>query len=1249
MRQASVSYQVTHPLGLTIRIVVVPTLACNAETEAKQESNQVNLLYSLRLPPSQPHHVSFYSSAYTQMFAYLLHTVGNCVPLTLVVAAVNWLDGETKKRTRLEKVGEERVYRGLKPLCDVLDLKDPIEVKNLAAMVPFIKGANDGDILPHPISFYRCPQPLLLLLGWDLTLYKAKLHAKDGWSTYDKSERHKTVLLKEKEDNAALLLQVEQRHEQTLTSQKEKYEQTVNNLKSKLHESQVTKSNLKRAKENWKARAGAEANLRRSLCHGRNRVEAAMERIGEQLRGCRTSRDTYKQRSENLQRKKSTLLASGRWDLRTPLLNLLSKEERKQASIRHVLSRIKDKGGLYSNLSVNYGPKIIQDWGVTANTLRPVMADAFAWMVTEDEVPAFQIQHRTTVSRQAVSRAKILKTDAETLLESDEVKFISAMADASNRAKKAHTPVGATWSSKFEVHKMAIKDSVIAGKTGKSEAQHVYESFSPLARKKLGSMVYDTTSSNTGKVHGLGAELNRLTEMDLMNTECLLHVESLPMVDFGTRLCGECPSLHWGVNTPPNAIALMLFLKYVENREWPDLREAYFTLWGERYTARSECVFSRWKYVFWASIQARHRNAVVKAMALLKTTWLTDADATGCEVPPPQPIAIVGCTTNCTSTACTGHSITARACDLPTEATKVKRQRHVDPKVQPLSYFIPNTTTVNSDQMTECEAACLDEAAELPIDWSAEATTDQCEEFFMSMFEADEGELLGCSEAADKPKPSDANSKRTTINAIAQAAADAVALLSSAPRVDGATIAIQAAAKATVEALVPNAEIIAVPSTDAAVVVEATTAAAVSAAAVPMAGTNAAANVAAGSSGVDGLSVDSGPSAGVCFNLKDAVRVWCKGGDGFHAGWYTGRIDRLMPASVEVYYTESDTYSIHRLRATLLEHLPRGNGIEGAAAGIGGAAAGIEGAAAGIEGAAAGIDGTAAGVEGAAAGFGGTAAATEDATTEDDNAPDEVANTTDGVPDSTAEMVRAAVDIEGAVGEGLPEKPGKRPKGPRVKLVPPASLDECGYHNRRFRPKVAGTLWQMLLYWMSGSCGLYLYIQISVMALSSSVFFHSMNWAMGSDDRPRLLQADGGFIALPDGRRALELPDYTLAYLRELNIARYSWGDTFKDEIELAKQLPDDLEKDILEAIPAAYDAAIKKYKAHLTTYQLLPNSLSRISEPTGPAYLRAFIVVFFPGLAAEEGFDTIEVDDDDVVQSDAEEVTEILSQPSCS
>ena len=50
------------------------------------------------------------------------------------------------------------------------------------------------------------------------------------------------------------------------------------------------------------------------------------------------------------------------------------------------------------------------------------------------------------------------------------------------------------------------------------------------------------------------------------------------------------------------------------------------------------------------------------------------------------------------------------------------------------------------------------------------------------------------------------------------------------------------------------------------------------------------------------------------------------------------------------------------------------------------------------------------------------------------------------------------------------------------------------------------------------------------------------------------------------------------------------------------------------------------------------------MSEPTGPAFLRAFIVVFFPELAAEEGFDKIEASDEDLVQSGVEEIIEILS-----
>ena len=48
---------------------------------------------------------------------------------------------------------------------------------------------------------------------------------------------------------------------------------------------------------------------------------------------------------------------------------------------------------------------------------------------------------------------------------------------------------------------------------------------------------------------------------------------------------------------------------------------------------------------------------------------------------------------------------------------------------------------------------------------------------------------------------------------------------------------------------------------------------------------------------------------------RDGVRVWWpKCGE-----WFTGQIERRMPASVEVYYSESDTFSIHKLRSTKIE------------------------------------------------------------------------------------------------------------------------------------------------------------------------------------------------------------------------------------------------------------------------------------------------------------------------------------------
>ena len=139
-------------------------------------------------------------------------------------------------------------------------------------------------------------------------------------------------------------------------------------------------------------------------------------------------------------------------------MNLLTKEERKIVCINRVLERIKE-GGKYSDLPLNYGPKMLRDWGVSANNFRPLMKDAFAWMVTEDEVPEFAVQHRTTVSRHAVARAAMLKGETQMLFESPEVTSIGSGADGSKRDKQDHAPVVGTCSTKYAVHKIAIKDS----------------------------------------------------------------------------------------------------------------------------------------------------------------------------------------------------------------------------------------------------------------------------------------------------------------------------------------------------------------------------------------------------------------------------------------------------------------------------------------------------------------------------------------------------------------------------------------------------------------------------------------------------------------------------------------------------------------------------------------------------------------------------------------------------------------------
>jgi hypothetical protein len=100
----------------------------------------------------------------------------------------------------------------------------------------------------------------------------------------------------------------------------------------------------------------------------------------------------------------------------------------------------------------------------------------------------------------------------------------------------------------------------------------------------------------------------------------------------------------------------------------------------------------------------------------------------------------------------------------------------------------------------------------------------------------------------------------------------------------------------------------------------------------------------------------------------------------------------------------------------------------------------------------------------------------------------------------------------------------------------------------------------------------------------------------------------------------------------------------YSKELELATHLESRHQLEIEESIPAAYDDAINKYKDHLITYQMLPNSLGRMSEPTGPAFLRAFVCVFFPVVAKEHSFTELAISDEDCVQADSGILLDLLS-----
>ena len=169
----------------------------------------------------------------------------------------------------------------------------------------------------------------------------------------------------------------------------------------------------------------------------------------------------------------------------------------------------------------------------------------------------------------------------------------------------------------------------------------------------------------------------------------------------------------------------------------------------------------------------------------------------------------------------------------------------------------------------------------------------------------------------------------------------------------------------------------------------------------------------------------------------------------------------------------------------------------------------------------------------------------------------------------------------------------------------------------QWKSKSSGQLWRSLYGWMSGDCGLVLYLQLTILVKSSEVWFHAHHWAVGADPTPCLLQADGTIAPLPAGRRACQLPQFSVMLLLSLLQAFESCSTIFaKEHATMESMLPKQFADELAQRPPKAYNAAITKYVKHAVTYQMLPWSLARATEESGPVFFRALLCSFFPSIA---------------------------------
>ena len=139
---------------------------------------------------------------------------------------------------------------------------------------------------------------------------------------------------------------------------------------------------------------------------------------------------------------KKRAVASGRWDFKRKLRNMLNAEDEKAVSKRYVHSRIFNSAlGEYTELTNKYNPKTVIKRGVSLNMNASLLQDIYHWWLDEDS-KAPHLQHRTTLSAIINARSKITFKTLHLESEDDSVAPFGVIIDAPARNNENHTQGG---------------------------------------------------------------------------------------------------------------------------------------------------------------------------------------------------------------------------------------------------------------------------------------------------------------------------------------------------------------------------------------------------------------------------------------------------------------------------------------------------------------------------------------------------------------------------------------------------------------------------------------------------------------------------------------------------------------------------------------------------------------------------------------------------------------------------------------